>query len=410
MTITTSKAAATAGCALLALCALVPAGCVLPGADDETDGATEADAGASDETNGGGGSTGGSSPTTMTDPTSADESGTGDTATDDNGTDTDTGPSGSVVGDDVIFYVRELAASDDALWAIDVGTNEAHEVTALDGTSEIRSIAIHPSRTGLVIASTFETGDYQASEAIYGFDFNDTLVFGEPTLIMPAIPTPVGASAGYQQQISDLRFHPDGSLLWFGHSFQFDIGNPGGGTLGALDLATGQYELYLDIIGDCTVNTGPAPSPDGSLLASIRGVCIDSSHEGVVAFGIPPAGDPQMVVPSTNLVFAGPQWLPAGDGLVYGGNIDFDANGDGTPDVSGDALMLLEIATGDQYVLLPPTDGYTIWDFAMAPTGDRFVACVNRGGPRDLLLVDLSGTEPEVRWLTDDGVSCYPAW
>ena len=407
MTITTSMTPRVAGSALLALCALVPAGCLAPESDDETGGDTDA-AASGDTADGGAGSTGGSSPASSTDPTVADESGTTDMPSDDTGT--DTGPGGSVLDDDVFFYVREISGSADALWAIDVGTDQAHEVTAFDGMSEIRSIAIHPSRTGLAVASTFDSIDYRASEAIYGFDFDDALVFGEPTLIMPPIPAPVGASSGYQQQISDLRFHPDGTLLWFGHSFQFDIGSPGGGTLAALDLTTGQYELYLDSIGDCTVNTGPAPSPDGAVLISIRGVCTNSSHEGVVAFGVPPAGDPQMVVPSSNLVFSGPQWLPGGDGLVYAGNIDYDADGDGTNDVYGGALVLLDIATGDQYVLLAPTANTSIWAFTMSPAGDRFVACVNRNGPRDLLLVDLSGDEPVTRWLTDDGVSCHPAW
>lgn len=402
----TSKMRAAAVRAFVASCALADTGCVLPDLDDmpeEEPGSDGSDDAAKDDdsdADSGSESTG--------DPTAEDdESGTGGSDDDDG---SDSGPGGSTLDDDVLFFTKDLDPSGQALWAYDVGTDQAHQVTALDGMSEIRSIAIHPGRTGLAIASTYGVGDYQASEAIYGFDFDDTLTFGEPTLVMQPIPAPANASSGYYQRLGNLAFHPDGSRLWFSHSFQFSAGNPGGGTIGSLDLVGGDYALYIDSVGDCTVNTGPSPSLDGTVLLGVRGVCIDGTHDGLVAFDVPPQGEPQVIVPTSNMVLASPRWTAGGAGIVYAAGIDFDADGDGTTDVYGDALVLLDITAGEQYALLPPTAGNRIWNFAISPGGDRFVACVSHDGPRDLLLVDLSGNEPQARWLTDDGVSCDPAW
>jgi Tol biopolymer transport system component len=239
---------------------------------------------------------------------------------------------------------------------------------------------------------------------------NEDLVFSEPTLLMPAIPKPIGVATGYDQQIDDLRWHPDGSWLWFGHAFQQDFSTPGGGTLAGVDPGTGALELYLDSAGDCTVNTGPSPSPDGTVLLSIRGVCIDAAHEGFVAFDVPPAGEPEMIVPTSEALFTTPRWLPDGAGIVYAARIDYDSDGDGAFDIYGNAIILLDLATGDQYALLPPAPEVYVWEITLSPAGDRVVACVSQDDAQNLLLLDYSVDPPETRWLTDDGISCRPSW
>lgn len=383
---------------------LLASGC--PGADPDATtgdatGDAPGDAGPTDDDSGDG-----SDPDDSGGPASDDD--TGSDGDPDDG-DPDTGSDPSVLADDVFFFVREIADGD-ALWAYDLATDQAHEVTPLDGGSEITSVAIHPDRTLVAIATDYEALDYQDSESIYAFEVNEDLVFGDPTLLMPGIPKPVGVATGYSQQVDDLRWHPDGSWLWFGHAFQQDFTIPGGGTLAGVDPATGAFELYLDTVGDCSVNTGPSPSPDGSVLLSIRSVCIDGAHDGFVAFDVPPAGEPEMIVPTTEAIFTTPRWLPDGTGIVYAGRIDDDSDGDGAFDVYGNAIVLVDLATGDRYALLPPTPEVYIWDFTLSPAGDRVVVCINQNDAQDLLLLDYSVDPPTSRWLTDDGASCKPSW
>jgi hypothetical protein len=227
---------------------------------------------------------------------------------------------------------------------------------------------------------------------------------------MEGLPAPVRASSGYSQQIDDLRFQPDGSVLWLGHAFAFDISDPGGGVIASLDLESGELELHDEIVDDCTVNTGPSPSPDGEVLFVVQGVCIEEAHEGIVGFDLPLGGAGQQVLAAPNIGFAAPRWLPDGAGIAYYDEIDWDSDGDGMTDIFGHALMLLDLAEGTQYALLPPAPDQYFWDFTMAPDGTRFVVCVSHDDRRDLLLVDYSGDEGTTRWLTDDGVSCKPSW
>lgn len=383
---------------------LLASGC--PGFDpDATTGDVTADGGPADDGQGSGAA--GSDLDESGGPPSSDDAGSdGDP---DDGDPDDTGSDPSALGDDVFFFVRGIADGD-ALWAYDLATDHAHEVTPLGGNSEIRSIAIHPDRNVVAIASDYGAVDHQDSESIHAFEVNESLVFGKPELLMPAIPKPIGVATGYKQQIDELRWHPDGAWLWFGHSVQEDFSMPGGGTLAGVDPGTGALEFYVDSIGDCLVNTGPSPSPDGSVLLAVRSVCIEGANEGVVGFDVPPAGEPQMIVPRPEAIFTAPRWLPDGAGIVYAARIDYDSDGDGVFDVYGDAIVLLDVATGDQYAMLPPTPEVYIWDFTLSPTGDRVVACVFQDDAQDLLLLDFSVDPPASRWLTDDGSSCKPSW
>lgn len=390
---------------LLVLCAVAAGGCPALQSDDTPGDGTGDGTGDASESGDGPGTDAESSAADVSGGPAGDDV---DPGTDDTG-DADSGSDPSALDDAVFFFVRDTQDGD-SLWAYDLGTDQAHEVTALDGISDIRSVAIHPDRTVVAIASDYGGIDHQDSEAIYAFEVNDDLVFGEPTLLMPPLPKPVGVATGYKQQLSSLRWHPDGAWLWFSHAYQLDFSEPGGGTLAGVDPTTGTHELYLDSIGDCIVNTAPSPSPDGSVLLSVRGVCIDGAHEGLVAFDNPPAGDPDVVVPLPDALFATPRWLPDGTGIIYGTKLDGDGDGDGVADFYTDAIVLLDVATGDQYALLPPTADVFVWDFTISPTADRVVVCVSQNDTRDLLLLDFSGAEATSRWLTDDGGSCTPSW
>lgn len=375
-------------------------GCV-PGTDD--DGSVDPSDGEASDTEApasGGTSTG--SDSTTDDPSLGTDEPSGDGSTSDGGAEP------VALGDDVLLFVREVDSTTDELWAYDLATDQAERVIDI-GDAEITSIAIAPDRTRVAFASDYQSVDYQASQSIFELTAGAD---GESELrqLMPAIPKPIGVSAGYSQRVDELAWHPDGGSLWFGHGFFFDIGQPGGGALGRVDAATGGFELFVDQVGDCSVNSSPSPSPDGSSLFAVRGVCIDGAHEGLVAFDLPIAAEPTVVVPSGDTLFVTPQWIADGSGVVFGGRIDYDSDGDGTNDVFGDALLLLDTTTGDQYVVVAPSADAYIWDFAMAPDASRFAVCVSGDGGRNLLLVDYTGAEVATRWLTDDGVSCSPAW
>lgn len=385
--------------AFLCSCALFTIGC--PGAEPgATSGDGTGDAGSGDDDQG-----------TGSDGSGPDESG-GPSSEGDDGSDdgvTDTGSDPTTLDDDVFFFVREMPEGD-ALWVYDLGADAAHEASPLDGTSAIRSVAIHPSRTAVSFSSYYGAVDHQDSETIYAFDVNDALVFGEPTVLMPAFPKPGEVADGYNQQIGYLRWHPDGTRLWFEHAVLTDFLETGGAGIVGLDLATGDVDVYPDASGNCAVNLGPSPSPDGSVMLVVRDACIDTANEGIAAFDVPPVGDPQLIAPAFEPVFSTPRWLPDGSGVVYGAAIDDDSDGDGTNDVYGEALILLDIATGDQFVLLAPTAQAFISKFTLSPVGDRAVVCVRQESAHDLLLLDYSVDPPELRWLTDDGVSCTPEW
>lgn len=117
-----------------------------------------------------------------------------------------------------------------------------------------------------------------------------------------------------------------------------------------------------------------------------------------------------MIVPAREMVLDNPEWISDGSGVVFAASIDYDGDGDGSAEQVGHALMLLDVATGDQLVLLAPSPESYIWSFQMAPDAVRFVVCISQGGGENLLLVDYSGSEPTTRWLTDDGASCHPQW
>ena len=157
------------------------------------------------------------------------------------------------------------------------------------------------------------------------------------------------------------------------------------------------------------MNTGQSPSPDGEVLLVVQGVCIDNTHEGIVAFDVPLGGASQQLL-SIRAGFGTPRWTPDGAAIAYWAEIDYDSDGDGMNDIYGPTLLLADLASGMQYALLAPTLEQYIWDFTMSPDGTRYVVCVNHGGVLDLLLVDYSGAEGTTRWLTDDGVSCKPSW
>lgn len=394
------------------LASLTPA-CVIAGPDAGDDGAADTDDASSGAATSGDGdaSADASADSSGGDPSGDPSGGPGGDPSSGDPSGADTDGDDSTIDDDTFFFVRRVGDGyDDELWAYDLATDQASRVTDLGGMVSIKSIAIAPDRSAVAIASDYQRVDYQASEAIWRFDAHAGAIGGEPTLLMPPIPTPIGVSTGYSQQIDDLQWHPDGSALWFGHGFFFDIGEPGGGAIGRVDAATGEFELFIDAIADCTVNTSPSPSPDASVLLAVRAVCIDSAHEGLIGSAAVPAADAQVIVPSSNLVFATPRWLADGSGVLFAGSIDYDGDGDGTAESFGSALLLLDTNTGDQYVVMPPTPDQYVWSFAMAPDEARFVVCLNSDAGRNLLLVDLSGEQATSRWLTDDGASCYPAW
>lgn len=343
--------------------------------------------------------------------TSAGDEDPTDPSADDTGTDTGIEP-GTPIDDGVFFYVREIDTTVDEVWSYDLATDTTQRVLAADdgGVAEVSSIAIHPDRTWIAVATTWNTTHYQQSENIFGFAAGEGATLGEPSLLLEGLPAPVGASSGYSQQIDDLRFQPDGSALWLGHSFAFDISDPGGGVIASLDLGSGELTLHDEIVDDCTVNSGPSPSPDGGALFVVQGVCTEEAHEGIVGFDLPLGGASQQVLTAPNIGFATPRWTPDGAGITYYDEIDWDSDGDGMGDIFGHALMLLDLAEGTQYALLPPAPNQYFWDFTMSPDGTRFVMCVNHEDQRDLLLVDYSGDEATTRWLTNDGVSCKPSW
>jgi Tol biopolymer transport system component len=341
--------------------------------------------------------------TTGDDPTGVDT--TGDDPTDPTGD--PTGEDAVALGDDVLFFVREIDATDDDLWMYDVGTDTAERVLDL-GTAEITSIAIAPGRGAIAFATTYDSIDYQSSERIMAL-VHGADGFGEPEVIMPAIPTPIGVGSGYSQRLDDLSWHPDGSAIWFGHSFFADISEPGGSALGRADVASGGFELFIDGAAGCAVNAGSSIAPDGSTLVAWRDICTSDVDQGLVAYVLP-VDQPQVIVPTQSAVYSSPRWSADGSGLAYAASIDYDSDGDGTNDIYGHAILLIDIATAEQYVVLAPSPDAHIWSFAMSPDATRFVACVNQAGARNLLLVDYSGDEPTTRWLTDDGVSCDPSW
>jgi hypothetical protein len=394
---------------LLSSCVLVAVGCdPAPSSDDEGESDTESDDDDDDDSGDDDPSAADDDPTGADDDDDGADTSGGDT-TDPSGGDTE--GEGTPIGDDVFFYVREVDDSEDEVWAYDLATDTTQRVIAFDGAGgEVSSIAIHPDRSWIAVASDWNLNHYQQSESIYAYPIGEDLELGEASLVMEGLPPPAGASAGYSQQIDDLRFHPDGSRLWLGHAFFFDISEPGGGAIASLDLATGEFALHEEIVEDCTVNTGPSPSPDGEVLLVVQGVCIDDTHEGIVAFDVPLAGAAQPVLPSSTVGFGTPRWLPDGAGIAYWGEIDYDTDGDGMNDIFGAALLLLDLASGMQYALLPPAVEQYIWDFTMSPDGTRYVVCVSHEGVRDLLLVDYSGDEGTARWLTEDGLSCKPSW
>jgi hypothetical protein len=77
--------------------------------------------------------------------------------------------------------------------------------------------------------------------------------------------------------------------------------------------------------------------------------------------------------------------------------------------MSGDGVISLEFATGEDSILFDPPQGAFASAFSVSPDHHWMVVCAYQGAARDLHLVDLTGSTASVQ-LTNDGKSCDPAW
>ena len=383
-------------CTLLACVA--PTGCDLSPEDDEDGGQgdTDDDASDSDDPSDPSDPSDSSDPSDPTDPSGSDP----DTGGPDSDSGSDTSTPGEALGDSVFVYIHDEGDNTDTVRAFDVATNESWLVEDFEGSTEIRSIAIHPDRTSLAVSAFYQLSDADESEGIWRVSPSG----GAPENIMQAIP----GDDGEFQSVANLVYSPDGAHVYF------DLGTSyGGGTIARVSDGGGLPELFLDINNGCAVNSAPGFSPDGSMMLTQRDVCTDSMQQGLIAYDAPPSGTGQVLIVDSDQVglpLVSPQWLADNSGVVLDTNLHLDQDGDGTYETDGAALLILNFADGQLYTLVPAIANTQIRSFAISPDETRIVLCLDGGSGENLVLVDLTGEAPTYLDLTSDGSSCYAAW
>lgn len=340
----------------------------------------------------------GTSADASSDPSGSDPSGADPTG-DPSGP--DTGAPGDALPDSVLLYIHADAGNADSVRAYDVATGESWVVTDFGGNVEVRSVAIHPSRTSLAIASFYELQTAEESEGIWRVP----AAGGTPEPIMAAI----DGDEGEFQSVANLAYTYDGSEIYFDYSSS----TTGGGTLARVADGGGLPELLLDSGGTCSAQAAPAPGPSGTQLLAVRDGCIDVAQEGVILHDLPPGNAGQVVIPVGDiyeLPLVAPQWSADGLGVIFQIMTRIDLEGDGFYDGQGESLQLWDTQSGQVYEVVPPAIEQRIYGFAVSPDETGIVMVMGSAAGQDLVLLDLSGASASYRTLTSDGQNVAVAW
>jgi Tol biopolymer transport system component len=334
-------------------------------------------------------------PGSDSDPTGADPTGSDPTGSD------PTGEPGDPLAGSVLLFLHDDGNYSDSVHAYDIASDQTWLVTDFGGNVEARSVAIHPDRTRIAIASYYEISDPDESEGIWGMP----AAGGEPQPIMDAWE----GDAGEVQDVGDLAYSADGAYIYFDHS----TSTTGGGVIARVAADGGVPELFLDANGTCTANAGPAPDPSGTQMLSVRSGCVDLELEGLVLNDLPPTGIGQVAIPegtSYDLPFVAPQWSADGSAVLFVMGSVLDIDGDGTNDGQGESVVLWDIAGGQVLEVVPAAVGQRIYNFAVSPDERYLAMCMASAAGQDLVLADLGGEAISYRALTTDGNSCHVAW
>ena len=229
--------------------------------------------------------------------------------------------------------------------------------------------------------------------------------------------TPVFENTGagrknFQITVQDPAFTVDGSAIIYDYGEWWYEGTTlqGGSQPWAVSLAGGLPE-YLPTNAGCTV-VDPSVNPVTGDVLLVHSVCVKSQDEGIFLYPIDGSEPTQLVARGYGAGQVDPSltrasWVADGSGFIFIGAIDVERAG--TTDRPPSVLLFNMTSQEVSSVVIPDADTY-VRSATISADGLSLVYCLQQGDALDLRGIDFN-QEPAVdAALTDDGMSCDPAF
>lgn len=215
--------------------------------------------------------------------------------------------------------------------------------------------------------------------------------------------------AGQTNTLDDLAWSPDGQDVWYTIT-QMSSPSTGGSAVGWTPATGGDPTLLPQF---CQLQSNPAPAADGRIFFH-GALCGNETSDMLIVTPSKTSQSPSIVLQADNVggIYAG-SLGQFGIKMTQNGTVLFslgraDINQDSQP---GYTIAEYNPANGNLGAL-PEVDA-PIAGFAASPDLSQIVACFNDNPNAlqyNLYLMDLTVQNPQWRAVTDDGVSCEPAW
>jgi len=254
-------------------------------------------------------------------------------------------PAPSQFGRAAVFYVSGRVSTPEAIWHLDLSTRATWPVvTGQTGTFEVHDLTASPRGSGL--AFTFLV---RLAPMTVGLASSSVVLL--PVKSSQAIT--VAATTGYQEEVDDPRWSPDGTRLGYKHVVIGEGGAPSQVQLRVYQLRSGQTQTVTQS-GGASFDWSPGGT---AMVVAKPGV---RSELDTLALS---SGQLSSLWESDVLVFEAVAWQPAEDQVA----VAVSSQGGSDPEQEG--LYLVNIATKERREL---ADG-RIDGLAWAPDGKKLV-------------------------------------
>jgi hypothetical protein len=332
------------------------------------------------------------------------------------------GASGSttsgVLPADTFLYVRSVTADRDQLLARSFGTGQERLVTDLQGDGsdgwEIWGHTISPDRTRIVIASLYgptkaDNDTKLATRRLWSLASDGT----DFQRLTPVFENTGSGMTNFNISVQDPMFTADGSgVLYDFGNWWYEGTSLEGGSLPWLASLAGDVPSLFPTVSSCTV-VNPSVNPATGEVLFVHSVCVSSADEGLFLYPGEGGDEPvQLVARGFGAGAVDPSletasWVGDGSGFIFVGAIDVK-RGDVTE--SAVSLLAYDLVSGEVSALVIPEPDSHVQAATISADATSIVYCLAHDDSVDLHAIDLTQDPPVDEPITDDGISCYPAF